>query len=139
MELFDIGKLIFTTKQKEWDAVSKNDKSRNFFMLNRIMSIQYPTQANQFNHLKVIPAPVIDWWHDTLSHRYSRPPQWLFTKVNKKDSKEKTKNKDYSEVETVIRDKYKVSKRDLADIKKFYPKEYDKWVSNISDQVGLKK
>jgi hypothetical protein len=66
MQLFDIVKLIFNNKEKEWKSVSKIDKSRNFFMINRIMAIQFPVQANQFNKLKIVPAPVVDWWHQTL-------------------------------------------------------------------------
>ena len=40
MQLFDIIKLIFNNKANEWKAVGKIDKSRNFFMINRIMAIQ---------------------------------------------------------------------------------------------------
>ena len=47
MELFDVVKKIFEKKEAKWAEVAKVDKSRNFFMLNRIMSIQFPVQANQ--------------------------------------------------------------------------------------------
>ena len=57
MELFDVIKTIF--KKKDWEDVGRNDKVRNFFMINRIMSIQWPIQANQFNHTKISPAPVV--------------------------------------------------------------------------------
>ena len=59
MELFDIVKTIFKS-DKDWKNVGRNDKVRNFFMINRIMSIQFPTQANQFNHTKILPRPVVD-------------------------------------------------------------------------------
>ena len=139
MQLFDIVKLIFTTKPKEWKSVGKIDKSRNFFMINRIMAIQFPVQANQFNKLKVIPAPVVDWWHDTLSSRFSRPPQWLYTKTNKKESVKKEENKNLEEIEGFIRDKYAVSTRDLQTLKNFYPEKYEKWIKDVSEQIGIQK
>jgi len=73
MQLFDIIKLIFNNKANEWKAVGKIDKSRNFFMINRIMSIQFPVQANQFNKMKIVPAPVVDWWHGTLQQGFPNP------------------------------------------------------------------
>ena len=74
MELFDIVKNIFSKNKRSWDSVGKNDKVRNFFMINRIMSIQFPVQANQFNKMRVTPHFVVDWWRDTLSNRFSKPP-----------------------------------------------------------------
>jgi len=139
MQLFDIIKLIFNNKQKEWKSVGKIDKSRNFFMINRIMSIQFPVQANQFNKLKVVPAPVVDWWHDTLSARFSKPPIWLYTKTKKSDTTKTEEAKTSELTESFIRDKYMISKRDIETIKKFYPDKYSLWISDISDQTGLQK
>ncbi len=138
MQLFDIVKLIFSSKEKDWKSVGNNDKARNFFMINRIMSIQFPIQANQFNKLKVVPTHVVDWWHDTLSKRFSKPPVWLYTKT-KKNTAEKADSVETSEaVEEFIRSKFKVSKRDLADLKRFYPEKYSLWVKDVSDQIGIK-
>jgi hypothetical protein len=139
MQLFDIIKLIFNNKQKEWKSVGRIDKSRNFFMINRIMSIQFPVQANQFNKLKVVPAPVVDWWHDTLSVRFSKPPIWLYTKTKKSDTTKTEESKTSELTESFIRDKYRISKRDIETIKKFYPDKYSLWISDISDQTGLQK
>lgn len=138
MQLFDIIKLVFSNKKKDWDSVGKNDKSRNFFMINRIMGIQFPVQANQFNKLKVTPAPVVDWWHDTLSHRFNKPPVWIYTKTKKKESEKTEEHKSIEEVENFIRDKYSVSKRDLEELKSFYPERYLKWTKDISEQIGYK-
>ena len=139
MQLFDIIKLIFNNKQKEWKSVGKIDKYRNIFMINRIMSIQFPVQANQFNKLKVVPAPVVDWWHDTLSARFSKPPIWLYTKTKKSDTTKTEEAKTSELTESFIRDKYMISKRDIETIKKFYPDKYSLWISDISDQTGLQK
>jgi hypothetical protein len=139
MQLFDIVKLIFNNKEKEWKSVSKIDKSRNFFMINRIMSIQFPVQANQFNKLKIVPAPVVDWWHQTLSARFSKPPVWLYTKTKKPEVVKGGDLKTSELIESFIRDKYSISKRDMENIKNFYPAKYASWISDISDQTGLQK
>ena len=140
MQLFDIVKNIFSTNNKTWDSVGRIDKSRNFFMINRIMSIQFPVQANQFNRMRIIPGPVVDWWRNTLSSRYSKPPSWIYTKTKKTNTEEKSKeSKNFDEVELFIREKYSVSKRELSDIKNFYPDRYNSWISDISEQLGIQK
>lgn len=138
MQLFDIVKLIFSTKESEWKSISKNDKTKNFFMINRIMAINFPVQANQFNKLKVSPAPVVDWWHGTLSTKFTRQPQWIFTKTKKKESTDKIDaKKNYQAVEELIRTKYSVSNRDLETLKRFYPAKYQKWIEDVSEQTGI--
>lgn len=140
MQLFDIIKNIFSTNNKTWDNIGRIDKSRNFFMINRIMSIQFPVQANQFNRMRITTGPVVDWWRNTLSSRYSKPPNWIYTKTKKPATEEKSKeSKNFDAVELFIREKYSVSKRELLDIKRFYPDRYNEWISDISEQLGIQK
>lgn len=135
MELFDVIKKIFS--RKDWDSVGKNDKIRNFFMINRIMSIQWPIQAQQFNHTKVSPAPVVDWWHGTMSNHYSKQPGWIFTKTKKDPSKEikKIDFSQYEEAESFIMKRFEISKREISDLKKFFPNKYESWIKEISEQL----
>lgn len=138
MQLFDIVKLIFSNKESEWKSVGRNDKSKNFFMINRIMGINFPIQANQFNKLKVTPAPVVDWWHDTLSTKFTRTPQWIFTKTKKNGSTTKSdEKKNFEVIEEFVRNKYNVSCRDLETLKKFYPVKYQKWMEDVAEQTGI--
>ena len=136
MDLFDVIKTIFK-KGKAWDEVGKNDKVKNFFMINRIMSVQFPIQANQFNHTKVSPRPVIDWWHDTMSNYYSKTPPWIFTKTKKKEGKveKKVDFSDYEETEKFIMKRFEVSKRELLELKKFYPQKYESWLKELDSQI----
>jgi hypothetical protein len=135
MELFDVIKKIFI--KKNWDDVGRNDKVRNFFMINRIMSIQWPIQAHQFNHTKVSPSPVVDWWHGTMSNYYGKSPAWIFTKT-KKDPTKETKKIDFSayeEAEEFVRKRFEISKREISDLKKFFPQKYEYWIKEISEQL----
>lgn len=103
------------------------------------MSIQFPLQANQFNHTKISPRPVVDWWHNTLSRHYSKMPNWIFTKTKKSGEKKLSPsqiNVD-PEVEKFIREKYKSSNRELADLKMFFPEKYQEWVDSIADQMNV--
>jgi hypothetical protein len=139
MELFDVVKNIFSQDNKKWVQVSKNDKSRNFFMINRIMAIQFPNIANQFNKIKINPDATVDWWRNNLSSRYSRPPSWIYTKTIKKEAKaKKSTGSSWENVEVFVRDRYNVSNRDLSDLKRFYPERYNSWMKDISDQIGIK-
>lgn len=137
MELFDVVKNIFKS-DKDWSKVTRNDKVRNFFMINRIMSIQFPSQANQFNHTKVTPRPVADWWHSTLSRHYTKIPGWIFTKTKKSPQigKANPKNSPDPEVEEFLMSKFEVSRREMSDLKKFYPDQYADWVNRVSEQIG---
>ena len=135
MELFDVIKKIFY--RKGWEDVSTNDKVRNFFMINRIMSIQWPIQAHQFNHTKIYPSPSVDWWHDNMSNRYTKPPQWIYTKTGKKESK-KTSKIDFSsyvEAESFVKSVFEISNREIGDLKRFYPEKYESWIKEISEQI----
>ena len=136
MELFDIIKTIFKS-DKDWKTVGRNDKVRNFFMINRIMSIQFPTQANQFNHTKVSPRPVVDWWHNTLSGHYSKQPAWIFTSTKKKAKVEEKKSAEfYENAEELVMKKFEISKREISELKRFYPEKYQEWLKSINDQIG---
>jgi hypothetical protein len=139
MELFDVIKRIFENDSK-WKDVSNHDKARNFFMINRIMSIQFPIQANQFNKLRVSPVPVVNWWHATLSPRFKKSPKWIFTQTSKANKKKsESKILDFTDAESLVREKYGVSIKDLNQIKKFYPDKYNDWMEKISSQINTLK
>ena len=139
MELFDVIKNIFSQDQKKWTQISKNDKSRNFFMINRIMAIQFPHIANKFNKIKINPDATIDWWRKNLSSRYTKTPTWIYTKTVKKENKiKKDSLASWENIELFVRDRYNVSKRDLSDLRRFYPERYNLWMNDIADQIGVK-
>ena len=58
---FDIIKLMFTDKES-FDNLSDYMLSKHFFMINRIMAIQFPLQAQCFNKLNINEAQVIRSW-----------------------------------------------------------------------------
>jgi hypothetical protein len=81
--------LIFSKNEKDWKELKDTDKSRNFFMLNRFISIQYPVQCSFLCHYKIDPVSVSDHWHRSLSSKFSSTPKWIYAKTIKKKDQEK--------------------------------------------------
>jgi len=137
MELFDVVKAVFGPS-KAWESVGKADKVRNFFMVNRFMAIQFPVQANEFNNTRIVPEHVLNWWHSALSPKFGKAPKWIFTSVSKKDSSKSTKKvQNFDLVEDFVRLKFELGKRDLLELKQFYPEQYHDWLKSLSQQMGI--
>jgi hypothetical protein len=91
-------------------------------MLNRFSAIQYPIQAQAFNHIKISQSETVDYWHDNLSRIYKKVPGWIYTSS-------KNKNK-ISEIEMPSKEAIRFylerigkSERDLQDSIKLFGKE----------------
>lgn len=97
MDLFEFIKTIFNRDAK-WSSVKTYDKSKNFFMLNRFMSINFPNQSNLFNNRFIQSSSAIDSWRDVLNRLYTKPPGWMYTKTKKKES---SSSKKYPEKATI--------------------------------------
>ncbi len=87
MELFEVVNALFS--KTAWESVSRIDKDRYFFMINRFMSINFPRQASMFNLKKIPKDAVLDYWHITMTRLYTRIPSWVYTKGQKAAAKEK--------------------------------------------------
>ncbi|MGL5692054.1 MAG: hypothetical protein ACRDD8_14725 [Bacteroidales bacterium] len=87
MELFDIIKIMFETPRR-WHEVTAYDKKKNYFMINRFMSINYPLQANALQNLQTNQEEVVNYWYRLVSANYNRTPSWIYTKAKKKDKVE---------------------------------------------------
>lgn len=81
---FDIIKLMFTDKES-FDNLSDYMLSKHFFMINRIMAIQFPLQAQCFNKLNINEAQVIRSWQFFATSKcgYGRVPSFVYTKSGK--------------------------------------------------------
>lgn len=82
MDLFDYVKAIFS-QNRDFENLKDYDKKKNAFMLNRFMSINFPTQAQLFNRMNINPVGVADSWRK-VGVRYKKTPGWVFTKTKKK-------------------------------------------------------
>ena len=42
---------------------------------------------------------------------------------------------DYEEAEAFVMRRFEVSKREISELKKFYPQKYEMWIKEISSQI----
>lgn len=124
MDLFDLTKKLFDRNYK-WDTVKAYDKSKNFFMINRFMSINFPMQANLFNNRHIVSSSAVDSWRDVLNRLFTKPPSWMYTKTKKA---EKTGSKKYPEKETVLQwmKLNSLSKKDVESAMQLSPDDFIK-------------
>ena len=122
INLFDLIKIIFNNPNK-YNEISKLDKKKNFFMINRRFAINYPLQSQVFNRLGINESIAIDIWQNFLFHKYNgKSPGWLYIKGIKTTNSDKEK-------------KSKISKDTIKNYAKFYNLEI-KVVQNTLDIFG---
>jgi hypothetical protein len=129
---FDIIKAFHS---KEWEKVNDREKSKNFFMINRLCAISYPLHANSFNHIKIQSEKAVDFWKVLLFHQHKKTPQFIWTKTNKTEKDKKSK--EYKE-ETIefIKEKYLISNREIKELQSFFPRDFDIFYSGIENILG---
>jgi hypothetical protein len=68
-------------------------------------------------------------------------PGWIFTKTKKSKNNigSGTNPEVDKSIEEFVANKYEISMRDLADLKKFYPEKYMNWMKSISEQITMMK
>ena len=91
MELFTLVKHIFSNKPDDWDKISRNDKAKNFFMVNRFMAIQFPVQAQYVNRNGIDGASIVDMWK-IVGSKFTKVPGWIFTKTKNSASNKKAES-----------------------------------------------
>jgi hypothetical protein len=128
---FEILKAFHT---KDWEKISDRDKARNFFMINRLCGIAYPLQANSFNHLKIQPEKVVDFWKIFVTHHNKKTPQWIWTKTQKRE-KESSSYEYKKEIIDFIKEKYQISEREIQELKQFFPKKFLEYYKEIEKLI----
>lgn len=84
---FDFIKFLFSSKDiRTWNDATTYEKTKWQFLLNRTMSIGFPIPAMQLNMIKTDGLGVAETWHLIAKRFYgNRVPQFIYTKVAKKD------------------------------------------------------
>lgn len=135
IELFDLVRIMFTDPKK-FEEVKNVDKAKNYFMIQRFMSIQHPTTAQQLNRVGINGWAVVDLWH-IVAYRYGqkarRVPGWIYTKT-KKVSSEKIWKPD-PEIAKIWMKRTGLGERDLKDAIKFNQEEMKRLFSSLEKQL----
>lgn len=119
--VFDLSNAMFKFSDIEWSKVTKYEKEKYFFMINKFFSIKYPTQANYFNLLNISTSNVIDNWRIVAKKHNGRIPSWMFTKI---DNKNKIKKEKFDQnVLDLFKELNEISNRELNEFINFFPDE----------------
>ena len=86
---FDIIGMMFSKSEKEFNEIPDNVLEMNYFIINQIMGIQFPLQAEVFNHTKINGAEVVRFWRIFLHYTgFHSVPKFVYTKGKKKAADE---------------------------------------------------
>ena len=86
--LFEVINAIFTSKSFI-NNMTRQQADQNLFMVLRRLAINYPIQANVFNHGKVNSLDVMKFWSDYLY--CGKVPRWAYTSTRSKKNEYKKK------------------------------------------------
>jgi hypothetical protein len=91
MALIDVVNALFR-KSNKWSEISDEEKSLNFFIINRYMSKKYTKQSQLLNLKSIDKVLAMElWFHFMQKQPY---PSWFWSKSNTLDKPE-IPNKDY--------------------------------------------
>ena len=135
-DLFEVIGSIFTNKQK-FSEYSNLTLDRNSFMINRMMAIRYPLQANALNVLNANGADIAKSWNIFLPQQY-RNPSFIYTKGSKKAQEDKTKKAQMPKKSEIIDYclTYNISYKIVMNAMQFYREEM---IEEINDFLKIKE
>lgn len=119
---FDLLKLLFVASDKEWDSIPQSQKSKNFFICNRILSRGYPVQAQLINYNGITTDLAIDFWRMKLKNRTL--PKWIYAKSTSEKQEVVKKLKVSDDTLINISKFYKCSLSDLQYFSEIYPEDF---------------
>ena len=136
MELFDFIKILFTDPS-EFSSISKGEKRKQYFMVQRRLAINFPMQANALQHQKINQSAVIDFWHNFLRKQFKFVPNWMYVKGIKKSQEIKEKKINVSnELIKEYCKTFKIDPKSIRDALQFYP---DKMVAELKEFENILK
>lgn len=111
MELFELISTMF--KPSEFTKTPMHEKGKHFFMINRFSAIKHPVQAAFFNHIRINPAQVVNFWGKSWGQAYSRTPAWMYVKTKKAKEDKKAKQPLADNIIKIYCEQFKMSRRDF--------------------------
>jgi hypothetical protein len=137
MKLFDFIKIFFG-ENPEYYKLKKYDKGKNRFMINRFMSINYPTQAEMLNLNGTDPAHIVESWH-LVARNFKRTPGWMYTKVRKAEPKPGDGFVPSDETVKFYMNKFKISYKDFETCVKFNKAELYNELEELEKEMQSNK
>lgn len=123
IQLFDFIDALFD--KNKWKEIKEVDKRSSSFMTLRFLSIKYPEQVESMNIVGISKERILDFWHLYLTQKYTRKPNWIYTKTNPSKTKKEKDIFDKIKKETITyyMEKYMIDPRDFETLKQIFPEE----------------
>ena len=135
MQLFDLVRVMFTDPKK-YREVKNSDKAKNQFMINRFMSIKYPSNAQLFNVNGISGANVVDSW-SMVASRFKSVPGWFYTKTKKAKKNVPDKYNPSERALQIYMDKNQIGAREIAELKQFAKESFYTDLKKIEEQIDV--
>ena len=139
---YDIIQMMFT-KQDQFDKLTDVILDKNFFIINRALSIKYPLQGSLFNSIHINRAQVIKSWRNFIVSKegYGKVPYFIYTKGAKKTSETVSKKTDNLDKESINEycKRYHISLKDFNSLKQFFYDELINDVKRYSKLISIKE
>ena len=136
-KLFDFVKIMFT-KPQTYAKIKQHNKKRHHFMINRFMSIKYPSNAQLFNFNGINGANVVDSW-SVVASRFKSVPGWFYTKTKKSKKNEVDKYNPSEEAVEIFMSKNEIGNREFSELKEFAKEALFADLQKIESQIDVYK
>lgn len=113
-ELTEIYNSLFF-KRAGYKDIPIEDKEKNFFIINRLLSKEYPLQANLLNNKIVDKGLSLDIWFLFLKDKKTSKNFWNKSKKLKEELPKKESD--------FLKENYHLTSDDISFLNKYYPKQ----------------
>jgi len=127
MDFKDIVNSIFINRSR-YSKISDEDKEKNFFIINRKFSRNYPKVAQFFNNKSINKCDAVDRWF-MLFENERRIPQWYWGNRNKK---QKSNNLSNNQI-LLMMEKLELPENDVLFLNKYYKEDLDKEIKRYKN------
>jgi hypothetical protein len=131
MDLFDVVRTMFCGG---YSLVTRHNKARSAFMVNRLMSVKHPVQAAALNRSQLEPPAVVDYWESQVRGA-GRVPGWVYTKSGVNTAKRKGSKPERRIVELWMK-LNGVGEAELEEAERMDPDGLSSELKHLAKQVG---
>jgi len=105
-------------------------------MINRFMSIKYPSNANLFNINGINGANVVESW-SMVASRFKSVPGWFYTKTKKAKKNVADKYNPSERALQIYMDKNQIGAREIVELKQFAKESFYTDLKKIEEQIDV--
>lgn len=134
-KLFDFVKIMFT-KPTHYKKIKQHNKKRHHFMINRFMSIKYPSNAQMFNINGINGGNVVDSW-SMVASRFKSVPRWFYTKTKKAKKNVADKYNPSDRAIELYMNKNEIGNREFDELKLFVKDQLYADLKKIEEQIDV--